>query len=80
MSPRPQSVMFSAQNMSTESESGMNIFRDFLFLVIFLVLLIVWVVSRVALHVAGGLVHLILIVAIISLIIHFVRRGGSRSA
>jgi Flp pilus assembly protein TadB len=66
--------------MSIESGAGMNIFRDFLFLAVFLVLLIVWVVSRVALHLAGGLVHLILIIAIISLIIHFVRRGGSRSA
>lgn len=51
--------------------------RDFLFLVLFFVLLIVWLVSWAAFHVAGGLIHLLLIIAVIFLILHFVR-GRSR--
>jgi hypothetical protein len=49
--------------------------RDSLFLLLFVVFLIIWLVSWVAFHVAGGLVHLILVIAVISLILHFVRRG-----
>jgi hypothetical protein len=44
---------------------------------LFFILLVVWIVSFVALHVAGGLIHLLLIVALISLVMHFVR--GSRA-
>jgi hypothetical protein len=47
---------------------------DFFFLVLFFILLIVWLVAWAAFHVAGGLIHLLLIVAVISLVIHFVRR------
>jgi len=57
----------------------MNILRDFIFLAIFLILLVVWVISRLALHLAGGFVHLLLIIAVISLIVHFIRPGGRRS-
>lgn len=56
----------------------MSILRDFLFLFLFFVFLAIWIVSWAAFHVAGGLIHLLLIVAVISLIIHFFR--GSRSA
>ncbi len=55
----------------------MNIIRDLGFVFIFVVLLIIWMVSVLAFHIAGGLVHLLLIIAVISLIIHFVRRGRS---
>jgi len=35
-----------------------------------------WLIEFVIFHVvAGGLIHLLLIVAIIALIVHFVRRG-----
>ena len=44
----------------------------FLFLILFFVLLVVWLVSWAAFHVAGGMIHLLLVVAVISLIIHFV--------
>ena len=47
--------------------------RDFIFLVLFFVLLGVWLFGWLALHVAGGLIHLLLIVAIISLVMHLVR-------
>jgi hypothetical protein len=39
-------------------------------------LLAVWLVSWTAFHVAGGMIHLLLVVAVISLIVHFVRRAA----
>lgn len=48
--------------------------RDSLFLMLFFVLLVIWLVSWLAFHVAGGLIHLILVIAVICLVIHFVRR------
>ena len=45
-----------------------------MFLVLFFVLLIIWLIAFVALHVTSGLIHLLLIVAIISLIWHLVAR------
>ena len=44
-----------------------------MFLVLFTVLLVAWLFGWAAFHVAGGLIHLLLIVAVISLIVHFVR-------
>ena len=44
-----------------------------MFLVLFSVLLVAWLLGWTAFHVAGGLIHLLLIVAVISLIVHFVR-------
>jgi hypothetical protein len=44
-----------------------------MFMVLFFILLVMWVLGFAAFHVAGGLIHLLLIVAVISLIIHFVR-------
>lgn len=52
--------------------------RDFIFLLLFFVLLAVWATAWLAFHVAGGLIHLLLIVAIISLFLHLMR--GNRSA
>ena len=40
---------------------------------LFIVLLVAWLFGWVAFHVAGGLIHLLLIVAVISLVVHFVR-------
>lgn len=48
----------------------------FLFLVLFVLLFLAWIFSFVVFHVAGGLIHILLILAIISLIVHFVRRGA----
>jgi len=44
-----------------------------LFLLLFIVLIAVWVLGWLAFHVAGGLIHIVLIVAAISLIVHFAR-------
>jgi hypothetical protein len=40
--------------------------------------LVAWLLGFAAFHVAGGLIHLLLIVAVISLVLHFVR--GTRAA
>jgi hypothetical protein len=37
-----------------------------------LVLFILWILGFGVFHVAGGLIHILLIVAVISLIVHFV--------
>jgi hypothetical protein len=47
--------------------------RDFIFLVLFFIFLSVWAVSWFAFHVAGGLIHLLLLVALISLVLHLFR-------
>jgi hypothetical protein len=45
-----------------------------MFLILFIVLLVVWLLGWAAFQVAGGLIHLLLIIAVIFLILHFVRR------
>jgi len=44
-----------------------------MFMTLFVVLLVAWLLGWVAFQAAGGLIHLLLIVAVISLIFHFVR-------
>lgn len=44
----------------------------FIFAILFAVLLVVWILAFAAFHVAGGLIHILLVLAVISLIIHFV--------
>jgi hypothetical protein len=44
-----------------------------MFLYLFIFLLFLWVLARMALHVAGGFIHLLLLVAVIALIVHFFR-------
>jgi len=46
-----------------------------MFLILFIVLLAAWFLGWGAFHVAvGGLINLLLVVAVIALILHFVRR------
>lgn len=49
-----------------------------MFLVLFIILLIAWILGWIVFHVASGLIHILLAVAVISLIVHFVR--GTRTA
>jgi hypothetical protein len=49
-----------------------------IFTILFIVLLIAWILGWGVFHVAGGLIHILLIVALISLVLHFVR--GTRAA
>ena len=37
------------------------------------ILLILWLLGFLAFHVAGGLIHILLVVAVIVLVLHFVR-------
>jgi hypothetical protein len=43
------------------------------FLILFLALFVAWVLGGFVFHVAGSLIHVLLVVAVISLIVHFVR-------
>jgi hypothetical protein len=43
-------------------------------LVLFVVLVVAWLLGWGAFHVAGGLIHLLLLVAVVFLVLHFVRR------
>lgn len=47
--------------------------RDFIFLALFFALLVTWFLAWVTFHVVGGLIHILLVVAVISLVLHFVR-------
>jgi hypothetical protein len=51
---------------------------DFIFLVLFFFFFIVWLLAWTAFHVAGGAIHLLLLVALISLVVHLFR--GHRTA
>jgi hypothetical protein len=44
-----------------------------MFITLFAVLLVMWLLGLFAFHVAGGLIHLLLIIAVISLVAHFFR-------
>ncbi len=52
----------------------MRVIGDFIFLLLFLVLLAVWIAGWFAFHIAGGAIHLLLVVAVISLVVHLFRR------
>lgn len=43
-------------------------------LALFAIFLVTWLLGFVAFHVAGGLIHLLLIFAVISLVVYFFRR------
>jgi Family of unknown function (DUF5670) len=43
--------------------------------VLFVILLIAWIGGFTVFHVAGGLIHLLLLFAVVSLILHFVMGG-----
>lgn len=50
----------------------MWIIRDFIFLVLFFILVVAWLLAWAAFHVTAGTIHLLLFVAAIALILHFV--------
>jgi len=47
-------------------------------MIVFVVLLVAWLLGWGVFHVAGGLIHLLVIVAVVSLVLHFVRGRGAR--
>ena len=44
-----------------------------MFIALFIILLLLWIFGFTAMHVAGAAIHLLLILAVISLVVHFVR-------
>ena len=44
-----------------------------MFLTLFVVLLVMWLLGFFAFHFAGGLIHILLIIAVISLVLHLFR-------
>jgi Family of unknown function (DUF5670) len=44
-----------------------------IFTILFVVLLVAWILGLSVFHIAGGFVHILLILAVISLVLHFVR-------
>ena len=44
-----------------------------MFLMLFIVAVVLWAMGFIVFHVAGGLIHLLLLIGVISLIVHFVR-------
>lgn len=48
-------------------------FRDFLFLLLFFALGLIWLISWAAFHVAGAMIHILLALALVSLVIHLFR-------
>jgi membrane-bound ClpP family serine protease len=48
-----------------------------MFATIAAILVVLWLLGFLAFHVAGGLIHILLVVAVIMVVLHFVR--GSRA-
>ena len=48
----------------------LRLLGDFIFLVLFFVLVAGWLLAWAAFHIAGGMIHILLIVALIFLVIH----------
>ena len=46
-----------------------------MFLALFVIFLVCWLLGFLAFHIAGGFIHLLLIVAVIFLVVHFFRRA-----
>jgi bacteriorhodopsin len=46
-----------------------------MFLALFVILLVLWLLGFFAFHVAGGLIHLLIVIAVICLVVHFLRRA-----
>jgi hypothetical protein len=44
-----------------------------MFLTIAAILVVLWVLGFVAFHMASGIIHLLLILAVIAIVVHFVR-------
>ena len=44
-----------------------------MFMILFVVLLVAWLLGWFTFHAAGGLIHILLVVAVVVLVLHFVR-------
>ncbi|HYV75593.1 MAG TPA: lmo0937 family membrane protein [Candidatus Binatia bacterium] len=48
------------------------------FTILFIILLIAWILGWGVFHVAGAMIHILLLAAVVALILHFVR-GATRA-
>jgi hypothetical protein len=60
--------------MSNWQEIPMRVISDFLFLILFFMLIGVWLVMWIGFHLVGGAIHLLLVIAAIALLLHLFRR------
>ncbi|MDQ2706249.1 MAG: lmo0937 family membrane protein [Actinomycetota bacterium] len=42
------------------------------------VLLVLWALGFFAVHIAGGFIHIVVVLAVIAVVLHFVRGGRAR--
>lgn len=49
-----------------------------MFLTIAVVLVVLWALGSFVFHAAGGLIHLVLVIALISFVVHFIRGKRAR--
>lgn len=49
-----------------------------MFLSIAVVLVVLWALGSFVFHAAGGLIHLVLVIALISFVVHFIRGKRAR--
>lgn len=47
--------------------------------ILFVILLLAWILGWGVFHVAGAMIHLLLILAVIALILHFIRGAAARA-
>ena len=50
-----------------------------MFMILFIVLALAWLFGWSVLHIAGGFIHLLVILAVVSLIVHLVRGRRART-
>jgi hypothetical protein len=55
-----------------KEQTKMWLIRDFFFLMLFFVLLVAWGLAWLAFHVTAGTIHVLLMVAVVMLILHFI--------
>jgi hypothetical protein len=48
-----------------------------MFLILAVIVAVLWALGLFAFHAAGGFIHLLLIIALISVVVHFVRGRGT---
>jgi len=46
-----------------------------MFLALFVILLVLWLLGFFAFHVTSALIHILIVIAVISLVVHFLRRS-----
>ena len=51
-----------------------------IFTILFAVLVSAWLLGLTVFHVAGGLIHILLVLAVVALVLHFIRGGSARTA